>query len=147
MKLEITQKKNALLETNLMEFKDMVKKTFMTPETRALTASLNEDALLTKDAKKNTVLENEEDDWFGMDGYFGSYAETEIHESMLKVHYPSHRIQSELKATVILFTTTRIFSREKWCWMSVAEPVFSPCLRRKVFYSLIISRCCPRLRC
>jgi 2-polyprenyl-3-methyl-5-hydroxy-6-metoxy-1,4-benzoquinol methylase len=77
LKLEQAERKNAVLEQTFMDYKQMVKETFYT-QNKSIQKVID-----SPEAEGEVVL-NEDDDWFGMDGYFGSYAEAEIHESMLK---------------------------------------------------------------
>lgn len=65
------------LESAFAEYKEMVRRTFMDKQVEQAANELNA-VIMPQETQ------DENDDWAGMDGYFGSYAETEIHESMLK---------------------------------------------------------------
>lgn len=71
-----TDKKYLQLKSAFEDYKNMVKETFYNQNGKIKEIMNAPDDPL--------VQEDENSDWEGMDGYFGSYAETEIHESMLK---------------------------------------------------------------
>jgi protein arginine N-methyltransferase 3 len=69
----ISEKKNAVLIDGFQQYKEDVKATFMTKDNRESLAG-----------SENEVVPKLDDEEIPMDYYFGSYAETEIHETMLK---------------------------------------------------------------
>jgi protein arginine N-methyltransferase 3 len=77
--LHLAQKKNNSLEKALTDYKQLVKSTFYDTNPNIKQVQNNVEQL-----KNDVIEEDPNSDWFGMDGYFGSYAESEIHESMLK---------------------------------------------------------------
>ena len=142
------------------QYKELVKKTFLDDRVgRDPWAKKPEEA---KTNGVNGVNGEEKDREWEMDYYFGSYAETEIHESMLKVgicsgvgnmlpflidRFARFRMQSEPRVTGTSFTTTKTISRGRLFWMLGAEPVFCQCLLRGRVRLKVHSSCGSSFHC